>query len=122
MPVSPGGGFGAWELALRYSETDLDFLAGSEGLATPAGGVRGGQQRIWTVGVNWYLNPNVRLTFNYLNIDVDRLNPSLTAFGATPTRFACSTPSDRLLAAAQGTLAGTCPDAKAAARPYNRWL
>ena len=84
MPVSPGGGFGAWELALRYSETDLDFLAGSEGLATPAGGVRGGQQRIWTVGVNWYLNPNVRLTFNDLNIDVDRLNPSLTAFGATP--------------------------------------
>lgn len=84
VPVSQGGGFGAWELALRYSETDLDFLAGSEGLATPAGGVRGGEQRIWTIGLNWYLNANTRMTFNYLNIAVDRLNPSLTAFGPAP--------------------------------------
>ena len=84
VPVSRNGGFGAWELALRYSETDLDFLAGTEGLATPVDGVRGGMQRIWTVGVNWYLNANTRLMFNYLNIDVDRLNPSPTAFGAAP--------------------------------------
>lgn len=84
VPVSRNGGFGAWELALRYSETDLDFLAGAEGLAVPAGGVRGGTQRIWTLGVNWFLNASTRLSFNYLKIDVDRLNPSPAAFGPAP--------------------------------------
>jgi phosphate-selective porin OprO/OprP len=81
---SSQGGWGAWELALRYSHTDLNFNEGSLGLATPAGGVRGGAQNILTAGVNWYLNPNLKLVFNYLHINVDRLNPSTTAFGASP--------------------------------------
>jgi len=38
--------------------------------------------------VNWYLNTNVKLMFNYLHIDVDRLNPAgpdnLTPFGSSP--------------------------------------
>jgi len=79
-----GGGFGAWELAVRYSDTDLNFREGVEGLAVPVGGVRGGEQKIWTFGVNWYVNPNLKFVFNYLHIDVDRLNPSPTAFGPAP--------------------------------------
>jgi phosphate-selective porin OprO/OprP len=82
--ASPHSGWGAWELALRYSHTDLDFHAGLPGVAAPAEGVRGGVQNIWTVGVNWYLNPNIRLMLNGMRVDVDRLNPSLSAFGAVP--------------------------------------
>jgi phosphate-selective porin OprO/OprP len=77
-------GWGAWEFALRYSHTDLDFHTGLPGAAAPAEGVRGGVQNIWTVGLNWYLNPNLKLMLNGMRIDVDRLNPSLTAFGAAP--------------------------------------
>ena len=37
------------------------------------GGVRGGEEKIVTVGLNWYLNNNVLLRFNYLNGKVDKL-------------------------------------------------
>lgn len=76
-PASPftlGGGIGAWEIATRYSQTDLDYKAGSAGFATPAGGIRGGEQDIITVGLNWYPINNVRMMFEYLNVDIDRLN------------------------------------------------
>lgn len=82
--ASSQGGWGAWELALRFSRSDLDFLAGDARLATPTDGVRGGVQDNFTVGVNWYANANIKVAFNYLHIDVNRLNPSPTAFGAAP--------------------------------------
>jgi phosphate-selective porin OprO/OprP len=68
--------YGAWELALRYSHTDLDFHAGVPGTAAALGGVRGGRQDIWTFGINWYASANVRLMLDYLRISVDRLNPA----------------------------------------------
>lgn len=78
--------WGAWELALRYSRSDLNFHEGAAGSAATADSVRGGLQQIVTFGINWYLNPNLRLLFNYFNVDVDRLNPAgpgnLTPFGA----------------------------------------
>jgi phosphate-selective porin OprO/OprP len=86
VPFTSKGGYGAWELALRYSDTDLNFDAGSGGAALP-NAVRGGEQDIWTLAVNWYLNSNFRLQFNYLDIDVGRLNPSRTGslvFGPAP--------------------------------------
>ncbi len=82
VSVSSQGGWGAWEVALRYSHMDLNFHEGVEGTAAAAEGVRGGVQDILTAGVNWYLNPNIKLVFNFLHIDVDRLNPSTTAFGS----------------------------------------
>ncbi len=88
VPFTMNGGRGAWELAARYSHTDLNHDEGIAGLAPPSDGIRGGVQNIWTFGVNWYVNPNLRLMFNYLRINVDRLNPAgsgnLTPFGAAP--------------------------------------
>jgi phosphate-selective porin OprO/OprP len=49
------GGRGAWELALRFSRLDLD-----------EGDVDGGTLDTGTFGVNWYLNPNLRWTLNYV--------------------------------------------------------
>lgn len=76
-PASPftlGGGIGAWELAARYSQTDLNFREGSAGFATPAGGIRGGKQDIITAGINWYPINNVRFMLEYLDVDVERLD------------------------------------------------
>jgi phosphate-selective porin OprO/OprP len=82
------GGAGAWELAARYSNMNLNFQEGAEGVATVPGGVRGGEQNVLTLGVNWYLNPNFKVMMNYLLIDVDRLNPAgpgnTAPFGASP--------------------------------------
>jgi phosphate-selective porin OprO/OprP len=75
-PFPGNGGFGALELAARYSRMDLDFEAGLEGAAALPGAVRGGNQRVWTFGVNWYPNPSIKVMLDYLLIDVDRLNPA----------------------------------------------
>lgn len=76
---SPAAGtWGAFELAARYSVLDLNFREGVAGAATPAGGVRGGEQKILSLGANWYLNPSMRLMLNYQHVEIDRL----TATGA----------------------------------------
>ena len=85
------GGWGAFELAARFSHTDLNFNEGDAGLAPVAGAIRGGEQDVLALGVNWYLNPNVKVLFNYLMIDVDRLNPAGPA-NATPFGAGVATP------------------------------
>ncbi len=77
------GTWGAWELALRYSYLNLNYHPGDAGKATPADGVRGGEQQILTAGLNWYLNPVIRFMLDYQHVDVNRLSPSATTF-ATP--------------------------------------
>ncbi len=56
-----GGSWGAWELTARYSDTDLGWhetqLASSSQLA----GINGGRERIMALGINWYMNRNVRM-------------------------------------------------------------
>ena len=67
------GHWGAWEIAARYSYADLDDEANtfSNGVLV---GTRGGRERNWAAAVNWYVNHSVRFMFNYINVDVDRLN------------------------------------------------
>ncbi len=83
-PVNPfsltGGGWGAWEIAGRYSTIDLnDRLA-------LANGVAGGRQTIYTLALNWYVNGNVRFMFDYLYGNVAR-QVSPTNFGDAGSKF-----------------------------------
>ena len=50
------GGWGAWQLAVRYSHADLTNAD-----------ILGGVGNSVTFGLNWYWNPNARLQFNYLH-------------------------------------------------------
>lgn len=70
------GGIGAWELTGRYSVLDLNDNSGEAGHATPTGGIRGGEQKIWTAGVNWYPNNAIRFVLDYQHTDVTRLTSS----------------------------------------------
>ena len=76
------GSWGAWELGLRYSKLDLNYLAGAAGTAPVASAIRGGEQEIFTVGLNWYVNNVLRFQAAYQDVSVDRLSPGGTAFGA----------------------------------------
>jgi phosphate-selective porin OprO/OprP len=76
VPFSPNGGWGAWELAARYSRMNLNFMEGLEGAAALPGSVRGGDQSVVALGLNWYPNPTIKMMLDYLLIDVDRLNPA----------------------------------------------
>lgn len=86
VPFDGHGGWGAWELGLRYSRMDLNFREGLAGTAAAADAVRGGEQNVLGVGLNWYVNTNVKFMLNWLHVDVDRLNPAgpgnLAPFGA----------------------------------------
>ena len=51
------GSWGAWELGIRWSHLDLTEV--SEGKADN-----------FTVGINWYLNANTKIMFNYVYSDI----------------------------------------------------
>jgi phosphate-selective porin OprO/OprP len=61
-------GLGAWELAVRYSQLDLDD-----------GGFRGGKLDDVSAGLNWYLNTNVRVMLNYIYADLDDIGDTHAA-------------------------------------------
>jgi phosphate-selective porin OprO/OprP len=65
------GGWGAWEIAARYSNVDLDFRPT---LNTALGGVAGGIQDVITVGLNWYPTNGIKFQLNYLNIHANHVN------------------------------------------------
>jgi phosphate-selective porin OprO/OprP len=69
-----GDSWGAWELTARYSNTDLNWHDVFAGDATHQAGINGGSERIIDLGVNWYLNNNVKLQVNDLITSVDKFS------------------------------------------------
>ena len=63
------GGWGAFEIAARVSHIDLD-----DEVDDFVGGVRGGVSNNVSLGVNWYFNPYVRLSLNYVHARVNKLD------------------------------------------------
>jgi phosphate-selective porin OprO/OprP len=68
------GTWGAFEIAARYSDLDLNWHQGSAGSAAPAGGVRGGEQKVFGASLNWYLNPVIRFMLQGQHTEIERLN------------------------------------------------
>ncbi|MBV9122827.1 MAG: hypothetical protein JO112_05690 [Planctomycetes bacterium] len=54
-------GWGAWEIAARYSLVDLNDAATITGT--------GGALNEYTLGLNWYMNPNMRIQMNYVRVN-----------------------------------------------------
>ena len=54
-------GWGAWQIAARYSYLDLNDED-----------IIGGQADSLTLGLNWWWNKHARMQFNYVNGDIDR--------------------------------------------------
>jgi phosphate-selective porin OprO/OprP len=55
-PFPSHGGWGAWEIAGRWSFTDLSD-----------GQIVGGELQNFTAGLNWYVNPYCKCVFNYIH-------------------------------------------------------
>lgn len=81
-----GDGWGAWEVAGRFSDMDFNDNAGALGQPIPVGGDRGGDQRIWTFGLNWYPNSVLKFELQYQNVDVGRIGtiPAVAGTGGHP--------------------------------------
>ena len=76
-----GGGWGALEIAGRYSYVDLNDHVTAGTSQTTTGGVYGGNQHVWAVGLNWYPNTNVRFMLDYLRASVNKLSSTGTTQG-----------------------------------------
>lgn len=95
------GGWGAWEVVARYDQIDLDNDTfknfGKGGTLSTSGAQRyfgdlrnsAKSANTWVGGLNWYLNPNLKVALNYEQTSFDggagSGNPNATvAKGATP--------------------------------------
>jgi phosphate-selective porin OprO/OprP len=66
--VAGGDGWGAFELVARYGQLDIDNDAFPL-LADPS--VAATRARAWGLGINWYLNSNLKLVFNHTHARFD---------------------------------------------------
>ncbi len=58
------GGWGAWELAARYSSLELESIPGANGW----------EEYNVTLGLNWYATPSIRFMANYVLTDSNNPN------------------------------------------------
>ncbi|MBF0489581.1 MAG: hypothetical protein HQL15_03050 [Candidatus Omnitrophica bacterium] len=66
------GGFGAFELAGRYGELLLDHKIFEDSLSDLNTSIS--KENAWAIGLNWYLNPNVKLIFDFEQTKFNRGN------------------------------------------------
>ena len=77
-PLNPSKGqWGAWELAVRYAQLNIDQDSFTFHLADPT--VSALRAKSTTVGLNWYLNSNVRITGNFVHTDFTGASPAYRA-------------------------------------------
>jgi len=81
------GGAGAWEVAARYSTLNLNDNEGVLGAALPAGGVRGGEQRISTIGLNWYPNQVLKFMLQAQSVQVSKIGTTTVPNGNLGQNF-----------------------------------
>lgn len=106
------GGWGAWELALRYSEMNIDSdtftdASGKLALQTSADALASAtllthsfadptlsasKAKTWTAGVNWYLNSNAKIVLNYEQTSFDGGSGTAPGFtGTSANKYDAST-------------------------------
>lgn len=61
------GKWGAWEVAARYGQLHVDSDAFSQNFADPRVSAR--RDKEWVVGLNWYLNKNIKFMLDYAQSD-----------------------------------------------------
>ena len=80
------GGWGAWQIVARYANVDVDNHAFTDGFAssstTGTFTASASEARAWSIGLNWYLNRNIRLDASYSRTDFT----GGTGAGATVTK------------------------------------
>jgi phosphate-selective porin OprO and OprP len=82
-----GSGWGALELALRYSELNLNYRQGAAGTLQTGSAIRGGDEQNFTVGLNWFPNSVVKFMVDYAHVRIDRLSPATSANAAKTIWF-----------------------------------
>lgn len=101
---APGGGMGAWQLALRYSKYDATGIQVGNGTAA-AGTAReqnSDQANTLTLGLNWVLNPNARIMLNY---DRTKFNSPVTPVDVTLLPGQTNTANEEKVLSIRGQLA-----------------
>ena len=68
--IKPKGEGGAWELVARYEDADIDV---------PGRSLSADLERL-VLGVNWYVNKNVKFMLNYVDSEVDGCSTSTRAY------------------------------------------
>lgn len=81
-----GGGWGAWQLVGRYGQLDIDDAA-FLGFSNPDYSAKGASS--WSVGVNWWLNRNVRMLTSFTHTSFEGgaspANPAVPASLSAPS-------------------------------------
>ena len=68
--LKPSSPFGAWEVVARYEDAEVDNdNIGNGGLLANRGDTYDAEK--WLIGLNWYVNNNVRFMLNYIDAEVD---------------------------------------------------
>ena len=84
-PFDPAnGGWGAWQLIARVGGLDVDSKAFQNNFA--AANKSAAAANTWAVGLNWYLNKNIRANLSYSHTVFDSYRGTKFAAGSVPAQ------------------------------------